>query len=118
MTPTSSKALPLLAAAALLAAVPATAVGESAAAAQYGLYHQAIEAARVCRELHFGQPEEAAMGAVISTRIGHQLGTERLPLLSDAQREAREIIETGGCDSTEVAVLLDLFDRELAPALE
>ena len=99
-----------------LAGLPALA-GEAEAEALYGRYHQAIEAAKQCRKLSFEQPQHSAMAGVIHAKINHKIGAKRLSLLTEAQREARALIDSEGCQGPGVSALLALFDSDLAPAL-
>ena len=85
--------------------------------ALYGRYHQAIEAAKVCRKLDFDQAAHSKMAGVIHQRIQHRIGAKRLSLLTAAQRQARDLIDKEGCKGAAVEELLGLFDKDLAPAL-
>ena len=95
----------------------ARAADEAELEAVYGRYHQAIEAARVCRKLDFDQAAHSKMAGVIHQRIQHRIGAKRLSLLTAAQGEARDLIDKEGCKGASVEALLGLFDKELAPAL-
>ena len=99
----------------IAAALPALASPESEAI--YSRYHQAIEAARVCRDLTFDQGDIDRMAGVIHAKIGGDIGAKRLSLLTQAQEDARELIDDKGCESGEVEALLALYDAELAPVV-
>ena len=84
----------------------------------YSRYHQAIEAARLCRDLTFDQAQMDRMSAVISAAIGNDIGAKRLSLLSQAKRDARDLVDKKGCQSPEVQQLLALYDSDLAPVVQ
>lgn len=90
---------------------------DSAAEALYGRYHQAIEAAKLCRNLTFDQDAHSSMATVIHAKIDHKIGAKRLSLLTAAQFEAQDKVERQGCSGDEVTALLALFDADLAPTL-
>ena len=90
---------------------------DSAEEALYGRYHQAIEAAKLCRNLTFDQAAHSSMATVIHAKINHKIGAKRLSLLTAAQAEAQETVERQGCSGDDVTALLALFDADLAPAL-
>ena len=90
---------------------------DSAEEALYGRYHQAIEAAKLCRNLTFDQDAHSSMATVIHAKINHKIGAKRLSLLTAAQAEAQGKVERQGCAGDEVTALLALFDADLAPAL-
>ena len=108
-----------LAALAMIAAVsrPAAAQQEDAAAT-YQLYHAALEAARMCQALAFGESEHARLAAAINGLLPSELGTARLRLLTGAQIDARQRVRRGGCGDPDVAALITLYERDLAPALD
>lgn len=83
----------------------------------YSSYHQSIEAAKLCRNMEFTQVQIDAMASVIHGKLEGDIGAKRLSLLTQAQRDAKELVETRGCDSGEVQILLGLFDSDLAPVL-
>lgn len=107
-----------LAGLALFAAAGSVAAQESEAEALYGRYHQAAEVARLCRELTFDQADIDRMAAVINGKIGNDIGAKRLPLLTQAQRDGRALVEGEGCDSAGAQDLLALYDRDLAPVVD
>lgn len=90
---------------------------EAEAEALYSRYHQAIEAAKQCRHMSFDQAAHDRMAAVIAERIDHDIGGKRLPLLTTAQRETRDMVKQHGCDDSRITELLELFDADLAPVL-
>ncbi|MGF1610177.1 MAG: hypothetical protein ACFCUQ_12330 [Kiloniellales bacterium] len=90
---------------------------ENEAEALYSRYHQAIEAAKQCRNVSFDQNAHDRMAAVISKQIHHSIGAKRLPLLTAAQRETRDIVRKHGCGDSRITELLALFDADLAPVL-
>jgi hypothetical protein len=85
--------------------------------ATYSRYHQAVEAARVCRDLTFDQGDIDRMAGVIHAKIGGDIGAKRLSLLTQAQEDARKLVDDKGCESSEVEALLALYDAELAPVV-
>ena len=99
----------------IAAAVPALASPETEAI--YSRYHQAIEAAKLCRDLSFDQGDIDRMAGVIHAKIGGDIGAKRLSLLTQAQEDARRLVEDKGCDSSEVEALLALYDSDLAPVV-
>ena len=106
----------VLALGALLAAAT-VALASPESEATYSRYHQAIEAARVCRDLTFDQGDVDAMAGVIHAKIGGDIGAKRLSLLTQAQEDARKLVADKGCESSEVEALLALYDSELAPVV-
>lgn len=110
----------VLALSATLAAAPAGA--QSAPAneheALYARYHQAAELARICRDLEFDQADIDRMAAVINGKVAGDIGAKRLPLLTQAQRDARALAESPGCGSAAAQDLLALYDADLAGAVD
>lgn len=91
--------------------------GPAEAEALYSRYHQAIEAAKLCRDMSFGDSEHGLMSDAINAKIQHSIGAKRLSLVTAAQRDAQDMIDQDGCQGAQVGELLGLFDRDLAPAL-
>ena len=92
--------------------------GDAEAEALYGRYHQAIEAAKLCRDMSFDQDAHSRMATVIHAKIDHKIGAKRLKLLTAAQRDAQALVNAEGCDGAGPSELLALFDADLAPALQ
>jgi hypothetical protein len=103
---------------ALLAMAATAALGSPETEATYSRYHQAIEAARLCRDLVFDQGDIDRMAGVIHAKIGGDIGAKRLSLLTQAQRDAAALVDSKGCESAEVTQLLALYDSELAPVVD
>jgi hypothetical protein len=103
---------------ALLATTATAALASPETEAIYSRYHQAIEAARLCRDLTFDQGDIDRMAGVIHARIGRDIGAKRLSLLTQAQRDAAGLVDTQGCEGSEVTQLLALYDAELAPVVD
>jgi hypothetical protein len=101
----------------LLATTATAALASPETEATYSRYHQAIEAARLCRDLTFDQGDIDRMAGVIHAKIGHDIGAKRLSLLTQAQRDAAALVESQGCEGGEVEALLGLYDAELAPVV-
>jgi len=101
-----------------LALLPGAALADSANEALYSRYHEAAEAARLCRDLTYDQGDIDRMAAVINEKINHDIGAKRLSLLSKAKRDARSLVEAEGCGDEKVLELLALFDRDLAPVVD
>ena len=99
----------------IAAALPALASPETEAI--YSRYHQAIEAAKLCRDLTFDQGDIDRMAAVIHDKVGHDIGAKRLSLLTQAQEDARQLVQDKGCESSDVQTLLGLYDSDLAPVV-
>ncbi len=110
-------ALPLLAPA-LLAPGGSAAAADSAAETLYSRYHQAIEVAKLCRDVVFEQDDIDAMAGVIHGKIGGDIGAKRLSLLTAGQRAGDELVQSKGCESAEAQELLALYDAELAPVVD
>jgi len=91
---------------------------DSEAEATYSRYHRSIEAAKLCRKMDFDQDAHSRMAGVIHARIEHKIGAKRLPLMTAAQREAKDMVKKQGCEGVDVAELLALFDSDLAPVLQ
>lgn len=106
-----------LALGALIAAVTAV-LASPETEATYSRYHQAIEAAKLCRDLTFDQADIDAMAGVIHAKIGGDIGAKRLSLLTAAQRDAQKLVQDKGCESSEVEALLALYDSDLAPVVK
>jgi len=96
-------------------ATPAFAASENEQT--YSRYHQAIEAAKLCRDLEFDQGDIDRMAGVIHAKIGGDIGAKRLSLLTQAQQDARQLVQDKGCESSQVEALLALYDSELAPVV-
>ena len=99
----------------IAAALPALASPETEAI--YSRYHQAIEAAKLCRDLTFDQGDIDRMAAVIHDKVGHDIGAKRLSLLNPAQEDAAQVVQDKGCESSDVQTLLGLYDSDLAPVV-
>ncbi len=100
----------------LALALPAAA--DSEAEALYSRYHEAIEVAKLCRNITFDQGDIDRMAAVIHDRIGHDIGAKRLSLLTKGQRDGDEVVKKHGCESDEAKDLLGLYDADLAPVVD
>jgi hypothetical protein len=110
--------LAMLGCAGLIAVAGLARADDSEKEALYSRYHQAIEAAKLCRDMSFDQPAHDRMAGVIAERVKHDIGAKRLPLLTAAQRDVQAIVDKQGCGDSRIAELLTLFDAELAPALQ
>jgi len=99
----------------LVATAPSFASPESEAT--YSRYHQAIETAKLCRDLSFDQGDIDRMAGVIHAKIGGDIGAKRLSLLTQAQEDARKLVQDKGCESSEAQALLGLYDSDLAPVV-
>jgi hypothetical protein len=53
------------------------------------------------------------MGEIINGKIDHDVGAKRLSLLLAAQKDARNLVKSKGCDSTDAQELLKIYDSEL-----
>jgi hypothetical protein len=99
-----------------IAALPAAA--DTDAELLYSRYHEAIEVAKLCRDITFDQGDIDRMAAVIHDRIGHDIGAKRLKLLTAGQRAGDELVKSKGCESDEAKSLLALYDADLAPVVD
>lgn len=79
----------------------------------FSRYQQAIEVTKQCREIGFSDGEYERMGEIINKKIDHEVGAKRLSLLLAAKKDAQKLVEAKGCDSTEAAELLKIYDNEL-----
>lgn len=80
---------------------------------QFSRYQQAIEVTKQCRQIGFSDGEYNRMGETINQKIGHEVGAKRLSLLLAAQKDARKLIESKGCNSAQANDLLKIYDTEL-----
>lgn len=86
---------------------------DEAAEQAFSRYQQAIEVTKQCREIGFSDGEYERMGTIINQKIDHQVGAKRLSLLLAAKKDAKKLVEAKGCDSSEAAELLKIYDNEL-----
>lgn len=84
----------------------------------YSGYQRAVQAAQSCRDLEFTQEQHTALSHAMDAHIRFSMGAERLHLLVNAKEEARDRIARYGCDDSDVQKWLDVYDTDLAPALE
>lgn len=80
---------------------------------EFSRYQQAIEVTKQCREIGFSDREYNRMGEIINQKIGHEVGAKRLSLLLAAQKDARKLVESKGCESSSANDLLKIYDDEL-----
>ncbi|WP_119168948.1 hypothetical protein [Algihabitans albus] len=109
-------------AAALLAlafalAGPAAALTDQEAEGIFLRYQKAIAAAESCYEVTFGQSEQQAMMDVVNAAVENRIGAKRLRLVVEAETEVREMLPSQSCNGEKILPLLELFERDLRPAL-
>lgn len=80
---------------------------------EFSRYQQAIEVTKQCREIGFSDGEYERMGEIINGKINHEVGAKRLSLLLAAQKDARKLVESKGCDSAQAKDFLKIYDTEL-----
>jgi hypothetical protein len=80
---------------------------------QFSRYQQAIEVTKQCRQIGFSNGEYERMGEIINGKIDHDVGAKRLSLLLAAQKDARNLVKSKGCDSSDAQELLKIYDSEL-----
>lgn len=97
--------------------LPSLAMAFSGAEDTYSRYHKAAEVAKLCRGLDYSSSQIDAIAGVIASQLSEDIGAKRLSLLTAAQRDAHDLVDSQGCDSSEAQELLQLFDRDLAPVL-
>ena len=88
------------------------AAGEEAEG-MFNRYQQAIEVTKQCREIGFSDAEYERMGKIINEKINHEVGAKRLSLLLAAKKDAKKLIGSKGCDSSEAGDLMKIYDSEL-----
>lgn len=108
----------LLAAAALLAALPAQAQAANsgtmtAREALYSDYYKAVAAHERCRKVTLSEEAQAAIARYVERQGASEIGTKRLMLIE----KAREAIRDAGCDSALAMTALARFDAELQPQI-
>jgi hypothetical protein len=94
--------------------------GEDARASEmtYQEFHRAIRAVELCEDRTFGLDAHLRMAPVIRAEAGVDVPVGRqLSLIEAGKAEAFDMVFKYGCDSSEVAPMLTLFQSKLAPAL-
>lgn len=80
---------------------------------QFSRYQKSIEVTKQCRQIGFSDGEYERMGEIINQKIGHNVGAKRLSLLLAAQKDARKLVKSEGCESSAANDLLQIYDSEL-----
>ena len=112
------RGLLMVAGAGAVVALAMPAAAQDDAKDTYLRYHQAISVTEKCEEREFNQSEYSNMETFIDKQINNQLGAgERLHLIEQGKTNAYELVTKWGCDSDKVNEYLELFERELLPAL-
>ncbi|TQV83524.1 hypothetical protein [Denitrobaculum tricleocarpae] len=88
-------------------------VASEDAEASFTRYQQAIEVTKQCLQIGFSDGEYERMGEIINEKVGHKVGAKRLSLLLAAQKDARNLVESEGCDSSQAQELIKIYDAEL-----
>lgn len=114
--------LAMLIAAGTAAAIPgvtAAARAEDPAEARYVHYRKVIHAAERCRlDFPFGTPEQSRMAGYIDAKVDHAISAgRRLTLIEKAKSDVNKLVDKHGCGH-DVADLLAVYDKELAPLLK
>jgi hypothetical protein len=108
-------------AAAGAAVVPgaATVLAQDPVESTYVHYHRVIHAAERCRlDFPFGSPEQSSMARYIDAKVNNEISAgRRLTLIEKAKHEVDKLVDAHGC-SSDVADLLAVYDKELAPLLK
>jgi len=85
----------------------------------YVQYYSAIEAAKHCQGVSLDQEGYEKVTAVINEKAGTDLSTGlRLSLIDQAKNDTYWTVFKWGCKSERVQSLLELYNTDLAPALE
>jgi hypothetical protein len=102
-------------------AVPGATVvlAQDSAESTYVRYHQVIHAAERCRlDFPFGSSEQSSMARYIDAKVNNAISAgRRLSLIEQAKRDVDKVVDAHGC-SSDVADLLAVYDKELAPLLK
>lgn len=106
------------AAAAAWAPGPIAALADDTVEATYLHYHKVIHAAERCRlDSRFGLPELSRMAGYIEAKVNNAISAgRRLTLVEKAKHDVDKLVNGSGC-SNDVADLLAVYDKELAPLL-
>lgn len=105
--------------AAAIPGVTATARAEDPAEETYVHYRKAIHAAERCRlDFPFGSAEQSRMTGYIDAKVDHAISAgRRLTLIETAKSDVNKLVDEHGCGH-DVADLLAVYDKELAPLLK
>ena len=108
-----------LAAMVALGATPVSAQGDSQTMLKD--YQSAIYAKELCGGKMFDQAEYNKLGAPIASKTGIEMTAgQRLMLVDEVKPSVDHMVglDRKGCESEEVTKLLQLYDTDLAPALQ
>jgi hypothetical protein len=94
-------------------------LAEDPAEATYLRYHKVIHAAERCRlDFPFGSAEQSRMAGYIDAKVNNAISAgRRLSLIEKAKHDVDKLVDAHGC-SRDVADLLAVYDKELAPLLK
>jgi hypothetical protein len=100
--------------------LPAAARADEAAnQALWKRYWMAIYAEEQCNNVAFSQAQYDAMVHVINQKIGYSVGAgDRTMIMSDAKSEVFDLAFKYGCNGSDVADLLNLYNKDLAPVVK
>ncbi len=108
---------PVVALVAALSSGPAAALSESEAEALFLRYQKSIAAAERCYEVDFDKAQQQAMMEVINAAVENKIGAKRLRLNYQAKQEVYAMLPSQSCRGAKIVPLLELFERDLRPAL-
>jgi hypothetical protein len=82
-------------------------------------YHRVIHAAERCRlDFPFGSTEQSRMAGYIDAKVNNEISAgRRLSLIEKAKHDVDKLVDAHGC-SSDIADLLAVYDKELAPLLK
>jgi hypothetical protein len=93
--------------------------GAQADDAAYSQYYSAVQAAMSCNGVSLDQEGWNKVTAVIDEKAGTDQNTGlRLSLIDEAQNSTKDTVFKWGCKSERVQSLIELYNTDLAPAVE
>ena len=102
---------------AVVSAAPARA-DEATTEAAFVENHVALEVAKQCLGLHYGQDEGYKINQRIVANAGMPMPGRALGLIRQARTEAWELVGSKGCASAPAMASLEKFKTDIAPAIQ